>query len=233
MYQGPAQAQELKACQQHLCKNNIHSKRDFNFAAVALKKKLREEGIVHFEQDARYIELLRCKQEIDDYPDEAICKNLLNPVQDIPPSQYAPQPQPQSQEMPAPGPGRQRAKPRYDGDEDDWDYFDNWHEYYKEEKNRKNAPKPCLPGQERNPITKRCRKIGNKAPPKPKPKQTKKASPAPKKASPKNASPKRAKTQKVKPCKSDEEVNPDNGKCRKRCLPGTVRYALTGRCRKA
>ena len=227
MYRETAQEKERRLCQKYLCKNKINSQRDFNVEAVEIKKQLRNEGIAAFEADERYLELLRCKQESDKYPDAELCKHLLNPNPNPVPQYQAPPPlpQPQYQYKAPPQPKYQsqypksRAKPH---DAEDWDYFDNWFENYQQHKNQKNVPLPCPPGKERNPITKRCRTIKNKTTPKSK--KTKKASLSPKKTSPK---PKQSKS-----CKSDEEINQENGRCRKVCPPGTERYAPTGRCRK-
>ena len=235
MYREPAQEKERRACQNYLCKNKIHSQRDFNLAAVAIKKQLRNEGIAAFENDARYLELLRCKQESDKYPDANLCKILLN-TKPAPQYQYQPPPPPQPQPQPRPqyqykAPQSQsKYQSQYpksrtwndDDDAEDWDDFDNRFENYQDYKNKKSVPMPmpCPPGKERNPITKRCRTMKNKA--SPKTKKTKKASLSPKKASPKHSN----------SCKSDEEINPANGRCRKVCPIGTERYAPTGRCRK-
>ena len=79
--------------------------------------------------------------------------------------------------------------------------------------------KPCPEGKIRN-SNNRC--INDPAL---KSARTKKATPPPtKKASP----PPPAK----KACAENEEINPETGKCRKKCPPGTVRFIGTGRCRK-
>ena len=106
--------------------------------------------------------------------------------------------------------------------------------------------KKCDEDQIRNPETGRCKKAESKTKA---PKKSKiiiddedievpKASPEEKKVSPETSpeSPEVkiksiTKTRK-NPCKEDKEVNPDSGRCRKKCEEGETRSASTGKCLK-
>ena len=52
-------------CNQYLCKSQIYDSKELLKSLVAMKKKLRDEGIADFEADERYKQIVHCKSNVD------------------------------------------------------------------------------------------------------------------------------------------------------------------------
>ena len=64
-------------CKDFLCKEEIHSKRDWKLKALAKKKELQNAGIGDYEVHPEYVKITNCKPDDDDnYPSQSDCNKV-------------------------------------------------------------------------------------------------------------------------------------------------------------
>jgi|688.fasta_scaffold678466_1 hypothetical protein len=64
-----------KDCRDFLCKEEIHSSKDWKVKALATKNKLRNAGVADFENHPEYRKITDCKPDDDNYPSKSDCNS--------------------------------------------------------------------------------------------------------------------------------------------------------------